>query len=369
MDDPNYVDKTITSLPAASARSTDDAHYLIVLEGRARGARFELSGAHSVGRDVSCAIRLDDPSVSRVHCRIELRAELVFVVDNGSTNGSFVEGERVQGARELQVGAVLQVGDQLLRHELRSRAEVARELEFAQDLRKARAYVSALIPGPLSAGALSIDWAYQPCAALGGDLLGFHWLDRTRLSLYVLDVCGHGVGPAMHSASVLNVLRNQTLPRTDFGAPSQVLEQLGRSFPMESHGGMYLTAWYGVLDVTTLVLRYATAGHPPALLLGAGPLQRLATKNPPLGTVEDRVYREAQVQLSAPSRLLVFSDGVFEFERSAPESATFEAFEQFVVRERFETAATLQRKLQETAKTGAFDDDFTLLSVALRAGV
>ena len=59
----------------------------------------------------------------------------------------------------------------------------------------------------------------QPVAAHLGDLLGYHWLDRTRLALYVLDVCGHGVGPAMHSASVLNVLRNQTLPRADFGAP------------------------------------------------------------------------------------------------------------------------------------------------------
>jgi serine phosphatase RsbU (regulator of sigma subunit) len=369
MNDPNYVDKTITSLPAAPSRAADDAHYLLVLEGRSRGERFELSGAHTVGRDVGVSIRLDDPSVSRVHCRVELRGEAVFVIDTGSTNGSFVEGYRVQGALELEVGAVLQVGDQLLRHELRSRAEVARELEFAQDLLKARAYVSALIPGPLNVGALNIDWAYQPCAALGGDLLGYHWLDRTRLALYVLDVCGHGVGPAMHSASVLNVLRNQTLPRTDFGAPSQVLEQLGRSFPMESHGGMYLTAWYGVLDVTTRKLRYASAGHPPALLLGAGPLQRLHTKNPPLGTVEERAYREAELQLSAPARLLVFSDGVFEFERRSQEPASFEAFEQFVERERFESAATLQRKLQETAKTGAFDDDFTLLSVALRAGV
>jgi len=96
MDDPSYVDKTITSLPAAPSRATDDAHYLLVLEGRARGERFELSGVHTVGRDVSCSIRLDDPSVSRVHCRIELRGEAVFVVDNGSTNGSFVEGYRVQ---------------------------------------------------------------------------------------------------------------------------------------------------------------------------------------------------------------------------------------------------------------------------------
>jgi serine phosphatase RsbU (regulator of sigma subunit) len=95
----------------------------------------------------------------------------------------------------------------------------------------------------------------------------------------------------------------------------------------------------------------------------------LHTKNPPLGTVEERAYREAEVQLSAPARLLVFSDGVFEFERRAQAPASFEAFEQFVERERFESAATLQRKLQETAKTGAFDDDFTLLSVALRAGV
>ena len=65
---------------------------------------------------------------------------------------------------------------------------------------------------------LQVDWHYQPSTELGGDAFGYHWIDDEHFALYLLDVCGHGVGAAMHGVAVLGSLRQQTLPDTDYGA-------------------------------------------------------------------------------------------------------------------------------------------------------
>ena len=90
---------------------------------------------------------------------------------------------------------------------------------------KAAAYVQSLLPAPQT-GPISTDWVFIPSAELGGDAFGYHWLDDDHFAMYLLDVCGHGIGAALHSVSVLNVLRAQTLRDTDFYQPSDVLAAL-----------------------------------------------------------------------------------------------------------------------------------------------
>ena len=46
-----------------------------------------------------------------------------------------------------------------------------------------------------------------------------------------------------------------------------MLAALNRAFPMEEHAGRFFTIWYGVYDRTSRKLSYASAGHPPAILL------------------------------------------------------------------------------------------------------
>ncbi len=88
------------------------------------------------------------------------------------------------------------------------------------ELAEAAAYVLSLLPAPLR-GEIRADWEYVPSAALGGDGLGYHDLDGDRLGIYVLDVCGHGVGAALLAVSILDALRPGALgarTATDPGA-------------------------------------------------------------------------------------------------------------------------------------------------------
>ena len=124
---------------------------------------------------------------------------------------------------------------------------------MAADLQGAASYVRSALPPRLDAdqGWVVTDWTFIASAELGGDFFGYHWIDDDHFAIYLLDVCGHGVGPAMLSMSAHNALRQKTLPDTDFRRPGEVLKALNRAFPMAKNQNKFFTIWYGVYDTRT----------------------------------------------------------------------------------------------------------------------
>src|SRR6185369_7117003 len=102
------------------------------------------------------------------------------------------------------------------------------------------------------------DWRFVPSTQLGGDSFGYHWLDSDHFAIYLLDVCGHGVGAALLSVSVMNVLRSQALSSTNISDTGAVLNALNQTFKMEKQNNMYFTIWYGVYDRAKGELVYAS---------------------------------------------------------------------------------------------------------------
>jgi hypothetical protein len=81
-----------------------------VVEGPDTGKEFDLSGAATVGRDPSAGVSIDDPEASREHASLTVAGTTVTVQDLGSTNGTFVNGERLSAARELSETDKLRIG-------------------------------------------------------------------------------------------------------------------------------------------------------------------------------------------------------------------------------------------------------------------
>jgi sigma-B regulation protein RsbU (phosphoserine phosphatase) len=183
---------------------------------------------------------------------------------------------------------------------------------LADDLGEAARYVQSLLPGYLF-GPLMATSSFVPSASLGGDAYGYHWLDDDTFALYLLDVSGHGVGAALLSVSVLNTLRMRLLRQTDFSDPGQVLGRLSETFPMQDHGGKFFTIWYGVYKPTRRELRWAGAGHPPAVLFPPDEGPRLLESAGPIpGIFEGTTYTTAAVTVPRNAHLLLFSDGLYE---------------------------------------------------------
>src|ERR1700755_942014 len=122
-----------------AARAADPmAHYLVVLEGTAPRKRLEIGTEPiTIGRGMTQTLICDDRDVSRQHARVIVVDGVVTVEDLNSTNGTFVDEERIAGAAPLKDGARIRLGGQLLKYERRSRAEVKKAEELDKDIRKA----------------------------------------------------------------------------------------------------------------------------------------------------------------------------------------------------------------------------------------
>ena len=117
--------------------------------------------------------------------------------------------------------------------------------EFADGV----AYVRGCIPPPMQ-GKVSVGKRhYIPSSTLGGDTIGYHWIDDDHLALYLVDVTGHGLDSALLSISMNNVIRSGSLPGTDMGRPDQVLASLNESFQGRQHSNKFFTIWYGVYSI------------------------------------------------------------------------------------------------------------------------
>lgn len=341
-------------------------HYLLVIEGLEAGRRYKVGEKPvTIGRVPPYDIVLADTEISRRHCTLEVAGGELVVIDHGSTNGTFVDGKRLAaGATRLPSGGMLRVGRQVLRHEFRSRQEVAASSEIERDLREARTYVESLLPARLNEGPVRTDWLFEPSARIGGDALGYQALDENHFAIYVLDVAGHGASAALHAASVINVLRKQALPGVDMRKPAEALRGLNAMFPMWEHGNLFFTAWYGVYLKQERQLRYCAGGHHPGYLVGPrrDAAASLWTRNPIVGMRASQEYEAGSTRVVPGSTLYLFSDGVFEVE---VEGAKQQQIEDFVPLLLAPAADSEPGRLVEEMKrrTGrkVFEDDLTVL--------
>jgi sigma-B regulation protein RsbU (phosphoserine phosphatase) len=247
------------------------------------------------------------------------------------------------------------------------------QARLAAELAEAAEYVRSLLPTPI-AGAISIDWRFLPSTHLGGDAVGYHWIDSKHLALYVIDVCGHGVGAALLAVSVTHVLRSKALHDTDFLNPATVLQQLNDAFPMDEHNGQYFTMWYGVYDVDARRIRFASGGHPPALLVPgeqapATAIARLGRPGLIIGGLPGITFECSEAHLPPGSRLFVFSDGAYEITRPDGSMLWFDEFQDILARLAITSEHALDALVAalRTLRGGdQFEDDVSVMEIVFR---
>ncbi len=359
---------THATIAEAFALRDELRSYLVVLDGEDVVARYPVSPEPlTIGRDESRDIVIADARVSRLHMQVFLADGNVIAEDLGSSNGTFLDGQRLQGPVVLPEGRWLQVGSRFLKHERRSRKEVERDQELQRDLDKARNYVTSLLPAPIVAGPIRTDWCFQPSTQLGGDAFSYGRLDDAHVLAYLIDVSGHGVGAAMHSVTVLNVLRQRALPNTDFHDPAQVLSSLNAMFQMDDHDGMYFTAWYGVYSLAKRTLAYATAGHHPGYLYAPdAPRADLKTPGLMIGAAPNAKFATNTVEVPHGAALYLFSDGVFEVTSADGRQCGLADFLPLLAGTGAAVpgeTARVYSAVRAMAKSGPLDDDFSLLLI------
>ncbi|MFM9268340.1 PP2C family protein-serine/threonine phosphatase [Tychonema sp. BBK16] len=253
--------------------------------------------------------------------------------------------------------------------------QLSRDLKIAKqsleaELAEAAEYVQSLLPDPM-VEPVSIESKFIPSRQLGGDCFDYNWLDSNYLAIYLLDVAGHGLRAALPSVAVLNLLRSRALPNIDYYKPSDVLRALNTTFQMSYQNDKYFTIWYGVYNRSDRTLVYASAGHPPAVLISQSPtskakVQQLRTPGMPVGMFPDARYLDNCCEVEDLSTLYIFSDGVYEINQPDGNIWGLDPFIDLLAAYNGGTADQLELVLSYTQKLNAkavFDDDWSLLKV------
>lgn len=223
-----------------------------------------------------------------------------------------------KAASKQEIMARVQAGMRaatLVRTLERARDEIQRkQAALEHELQSAAQYVESLLPeqGDILPG-VELVHAYRPSRTLGGDLFNVvHW-DPQTLGLYLLDASGHGVSPALRSASLSTFLRGDSLAhQVGSNDPGTILTEANRRFPLTEDGD-YFTIVFVRLDLAAHGLAYASAGHGGAFLhRRSGELVWLTRPGLPLGFDPASVYPTVDVLYEPGDRLYLFSDGLYE---------------------------------------------------------
>lgn len=253
--------------------------------------------------------------------------------------------------------------------------QVSRDLQTQKhileaELAEAAEYVRSLLPSPMTEP-LSINFRFIPSRQLGGDCLDYYWLDPDYLAIYLLDTAGHGLRAALPSISVLNLLRSHALKGLNYYQPSEVLRALNDTFQMNYQNDKYFTIWYGVYNRAKRRLTYASAGHPPAVLIsGTSPtttvVKRLKTPGMPVGMFPQVNYVDDFCHIEDSSCLYIFSDGAYEITLDDGTLWNLDAFIEMLVKSEESFEGKLDQILNYINfinSKEAFDDDLSIIKL------
>ncbi len=320
----------------------------------------------TIGRTPPSDVAIASPEISRRHCRIELHGDAAIISDLGSTNGTYLDGARLERATRLRSGARLSLGSFPIRYDRRDLREMAEQAELTADLKRAEDYVRAILPQPVNAGPVRAEWCFVPSAKLGGDAFGYQYLNETVFTGFVLDVSGHGIGSAMHAANVANTLRRRALPGVNFTDPAQVAAGLNEVFPMEEHNGLMLTIWYFAYHLPSRQLRFCSGGHHPAYLVtpDAPEPAPLWLRGPAIGMLPIGKWTTGAAEMPPGARLFICSDGAFEIVTAEAVQWGLEDL-RTVIREPSIPGVSepdrVYQAIRAAARPGPLDDDFSVL--------
>jgi len=201
--------------------------------------------------------------------------------------------------------------DTRLREELRRRQA---------ELEEARRLQLELVPAPLRMvmGEVSVcvDVVLEPAKEVGGDLVDWFPVED-RLVLVLGDVSHKGASAALFMARTHSLIRGLAA-RPDaaslFRAPAEALQLVNAALVSNNAMCMFVTLFLGTFDPQSGRLDYVRAGHvPPWLRRASGDLERLdVLGGPPLGLMEDTIYRQGIAALDPGDRLLAVTDGITE---------------------------------------------------------
>lgn len=194
----------------------------------------------------------------------------------------------------------------LKRYIAEAAARIDKELEYAKQIQ-----LSALPTNFPKDEDYNIYAQMIAAKEVGGDFYDFYKLNDTTVAFLAADVSGKGIPAAMFMMTAKTIIKD--LAESGMTV-NDIFTKANEKLCENNESGMFVTAWMGILDLTTGNLQFANAGHNPPLLKRAdGLFEYLKTRAGfVLAGMEGVRYRVGEITLNPGDRLFLYTDGVPE---------------------------------------------------------
>jgi serine phosphatase RsbU (regulator of sigma subunit) len=190
------------------------------------------------------------------------------------------------------------------------------ELEKSQkrmetELEIARLLQTAMLPRLPSHPSYTGRAMMVPAQGIGGDFYDFFAISENKIGLVIADVSGKGVPAALFMAISRTVLQSSA---RDHRSAGDCLAQANAILCEQNPLDLFVTVFYGILDVETGELSYANGGHiPPVIIRHGGQINLVPrTGGMAIGVLADLSYAEGKVMMQPNDTLFLYTDGISE---------------------------------------------------------
>jgi sigma-B regulation protein RsbU (phosphoserine phosphatase) len=248
-------------------------------------------------------------------------------------------------------------------------------VSIQQDLMTAREIQQAILPKifPPFPGRheFSIFASMIAAKEVGGDFFDFFLIDNERLGFVIGDVSGKGVTAAIFMAVSRTLIRATGIKGI---STEECMSYVNRLLCNESVSSMFVSVFYGILNITTGAVEYVNAGHnPPYLLKGSTVNKVEMTGDAILGCIDDFDFHSKKLEMNPGDLLFLFTDGLTEAFNIREEMYGDERLEDFLQAHLSDTFEEVVKKsileVTEFSRGMPQSDDITLLAIKYNGNV
>lgn len=248
--------------------------------------------------------------------------------------------------------------------EARSLLERRAEEVIEQEANAPKAWAARLAPQDLPPiEGFEVGQVYEAGTGLmAGDFYDVYPTSPTRLAAVIGDVSGHGIEPSITAFQTKYLLRVFLRQYRD---PAQALEELNSVMSGQGGSEEFVSLCAVVFDLAAGTMRFASAGHPPALLWHDGEVRKLHSTGPLLTLDPKGTYTSREIDMRPGDLILMYTDGLIEA-RSGEQLFGDERVAQILRRDPGQQAGVLCKTLREAARdfsAAPLGDDVAILAI------
>ncbi len=248
--------------------------------------------------------------------------------------------------------------------------QIASELEVATHIQTSM--LPCVFPAFPTRKEFDIYAKMTPAKEVGGDFYDFFLVDDNHLALVIADVSGKGVPAALFMVIAKTLIKDRAQEGT---SPDEVFTKVNKLLCEANEEGLFVTAWLGVLEISSGHLDYVNAGHNPPLVRTFGrEYEYLKSKrNFVLAGFEGTKYSLCSLELSNGDSLFLYTDGVTEATDSNKELYGDNRLQKVLNlnkdKKPEDIVKTVKKDVDEFVGEAPQFDDITMLSFCYHKGV